>query len=364
MMKGVSKYKEIVAILRKEMSEGRYASSSAFPSVMALMRRFGVARATIVRAVAELRHLGLVQSRPGSGTVVTRKGRASSGRLGLIVQSYAEMFPPICRRLLSLAQEKGYLLMVGDTSAGDPAARPSNARRLAENFIRSGIAGVMYQPLAFHQDADRTNLEILRAFRAANVPVVLFDSAPTTASDDCELDMVGIDNFTAGKRMAAHLVQSGAETIVFAVGKYPTEGNLKRLEGVRIYAGDHGVVCKAHFGEASAVARKFARGVFGVGRTAILASCDHYAVDILRSLVALGRKVPEDLLLAGYDDVNDARMCTPSLTTVRMPCEEIALEAFRCLQERIADSGLLPRRILLPVHLVIRESTGKGNLQK
>ena len=364
MMKRTSKYKEIVAILRKEMSEGRYASSSAFPSVTLLMRRFGVARATIVRVVSELRMLGLVQSRPGSGTVVTRKGRASSGRLGLIVQSYAEMFPPICRRLLSLAQEKGYLLMVGDTSAGDPAARPTNAKRLAESFVRSGIAGVMYQPLAFHRDADRTNLEILRTFRAANIPVVLFDSAPTSTTDDCGFDMIGIDNFTAGKCMAAHLVKSGAETIVFAVDKYPTEGNLKRLDGARIYADDHGVACKAHFGKASAVARKFVRRAFGSGRTAILASCDHYAVDVLKALVALGKRVPEDVLLAGYDDVNDARMCSPALTTVRMPCEEIAREAFRCLQERIANGRIPARRILLPVHLVIRESTGKGNLQK
>lgn len=364
MAKGASKYTEIVTTLRREMGEGRYASSAAFPSVTALMQRFGVARATIVRVVSELRLLGLVQCRSGSGTVVTRKGRASSGRLGLIVQSYAEMFPPVCRRLLSLAQEKGYLLMVGDTSSGDPAARPTNAKRLAENFIRSGIAGVMYQPLAFHRDADRTNLEILEAFRAANFPVVLFDSAPTSSSVDCEFDMVGMDNFSAGKCMAAHLVEAGAKTIVFAVDKHPTEGNLKRLEGVRLYAGDHGVVCKSHFGESSTVARKFARGAFGAGRTAILASCDHYAVEVLKSLAALGRKVPDDVLLAGYDDVNDARMCTPPLTTVRMPCEEIALEAFRCLQERIADARLPPRRILLPARLVIRESTGKGKFRK
>ena len=364
MMSGSSKYAEIVTTLRTEMSEGRYASSSAFPSVTALMRRFGVARATIVRAVSELRLLGLVQSRSGSGTIVTRKGRASNGRLGLIVQSYAEMFPPICRRLLSLAQEKGYLLMVGDTSVGDPAARPANAKRLAESFVRNGIVGAMYQPLAFHRDADRTNLEILQSFRAANIPVVLFDSAPTSTADDCGFDMVGIDNFAAGKCMAAHLVESGAKTIVFAANKYPTEGNLKRLEGVRIYAEDHGVVCKTHFGEAAAVARKFARKAFGAGRTAVLAYCDHYAAEVLRSIVALGRKVPEDVLLAGYDDVNDARMCTPPLTTVRMPCEEIALEAFHCLQERIADARLPPRRILLPVRLVIRESTGKRNAHK
>lgn len=354
-----SKYAEIVKTLRLEMQEGRYVASSAFPSVNALMRRFGVARATVARVISELRQLGLVRSRSGVGTTVTRKGRTSSGRLGLIVQSYAEMFPPICRRLLSLAQEKGYVLMVGDTSGGDPATRPEQARRLADNLVRSSVAGIMYQPLAFHRDADRTNREILKAFRAANIPVVLFESAPTSDADVCDFDMVGIDNFTAGKRMASHLAEAGAKAIVFAVGKYPTEGNLKRLDGVRFFASGCGLVCKTHVGEASAVARKFAKGSFGVHRTAILASSDRYAADVLDALVSLGVKVPENVLLAGFDDVNAARMCTPPLTTVRMPCEEIASEAFRCLLERIADVSASPRRIMLPAPLVIRASTGK-----
>lgn len=357
-MGAMAKYEEIFEALRQGIIDGRYDQSKPIPSERALMRSYATSRTAVRHAVDELVRAGFVRRHHGRLTEVAYGGRGR--RIGLIVQSYAEMFPPVCRRLLSLAQEKGYLLMVGDTSVGDHAERPANAKRLAENFIRSGIAGVMYQPLAFHREADRTNQEILRTFHAANIPVVLFDSAPMSTADDCGFDIVGIDNFTAGKRMAAHLVESGAETIVYAADKYPTEGNLQRLDGVRIYAEDHGVACETHFGEASAVARKFARGAFGSGRTAILANCDHYAADVMKSIVALGKKVPEDVLIAGYDDINEARMCTPPLTTVRMPCEEIAVEAFRCLQARIADARVPPRRILLPVRLVIRESTGKG----
>ena len=353
-----SKYAEIVRTLQEEMRDGRYRSSSEFPSVCALMRRFGVARATVARAVSVLRQLGLVRSRVGARTVVTRKGRSVSGSLGLIVHCYAEMFPPICRRLLTLAQLNGFLLMVGDTSGGDPNTRPADARRLAADFVHNRVAGVMYQPLAFHRDADVANRDILGIFRAANIPVVLFESAPTTDSDECDYDMVGIDNFAAGERMAAHLVEAGARQIVFAVGRYPTEGNVRRLEGARFRAAKSDVGFSTHFGSAAALVRKIRQRASKRGRTAILASSDHYAAEVLTALSSHGVKVPEDMMLAGFDDVNDARMCVPQLTTVRMPCEDIATEAFRCLQERISDSKVSPRRIMLPAPLVIRESTG------
>ena len=82
----------------------------------------------------------------------------------------------------------------------------------------------------------------------------------------------------------------------------------------------------------------------------------------MHSLRALGRRIPEDILMAGFDNIQIAYVTTPSLTTVRQPCAEIAETAIKALAERIANPSLLPREIFLPASLVVRESTKRRAL--
>ena len=94
-----ARYREVWTSLREEILQGRYSASTAFPSAVQLARRFNTTRATIRRALDQLRHDGLIGSRQGAGTFVTRRG--ASRRIGLIVPgiTYSEIFPAIvdCR---------------------------------------------------------------------------------------------------------------------------------------------------------------------------------------------------------------------------------------------------------------------------
>ena len=89
----------------------------------------------------------------------------------------------------------------------------------------------------------------------------------------------------------------------------------------------------------------------------IICCCDTLAAFLKRTLEKLGKKVPNDLLLAGFDDVQHATIMTPALTTARQPCAKIATEAFRALIERMKDPALPAREILLAAPLVVRAST-------
>ena len=75
------------------------------------------------------------------------------------------------------------------------------------------------------------------------------------------------------------------------------------------------------------------------------------------TLRKFGLGVPEDVMLAGFDNVQYARLMSPPLTTVHQPCADLARIAYRTLRERISDASLPPRRILLPAPLIVREST-------
>ena len=100
---------------------------------------------------------------------------------------------------------------------------------------------------------------------------------------------------------------------------------------------------------------------FGCRKTrpdAVVCESDQVAALFANTLRKLKLRIPEDVRLAGFDDVNYAQLMTPPLTTVHQPCEDLAVLAYRTLRERMHAPDIPSRRILLPASLVIRESTG------
>lgn len=88
----------------------------------------------------------------------------------------------------------------------------------------------------------------------------------------------------------------------------------------------------------------------------IFASSDIIAAEILHVAKELGRCVPQDLKIVGYDDIFLASLATPSITTIRQPIEQISKYALNFIIEEI-EGNIVPLRTVLPVSLIAREST-------
>jgi LacI family transcriptional regulator len=91
--------------------------------------------------------------------------------------------------------------------------------------------------------------------------------------------------------------------------------------------------------------------------TAIWTVNDLLAIGVLRAINERGLRVPEDVALAGFDDIEFAQQLYPPLTTVRMPAYELGLRAAEFLFERLDDPKREPMTEVMPVQLVIRGST-------
>ena len=78
---------------------------------------------------------------------------------------------------------------------------------------------------------------------------------------------------------------------------------------------------------------------------------------LMKTLASLGHRVPDDVQVAGFDDVQIARLSSPGITTVHQPCEGIARSAFDRLLTRMFDPTLTPVSLVLPHMLVVRGST-------
>lgn len=171
------KYERIFAALQQELNEGRYDVQNPFPSEAKLVRRFGVSRFTVVEAIKKLEKVGLVVRRRGKGTFPTRFAQTSSGPIGLIMPglAYGEIYAPICSEITRLCQRRGRMVLLGNTTAEAPAARADAAKRLAADFVRQRVAGVIMHPIEYLKDSAGVNREIASTFAAADVPVVLLD---------------------------------------------------------------------------------------------------------------------------------------------------------------------------------------------
>ena len=94
-------------------------------------------------------------------------------------------------------------------------------------------------------------------------------------------------------------------------------------------------------------------------RITVICGNDVLAIGALQAAQRVGRRVPGDLSVAGFDDMPFARVVSPPLTTVRFPIEDVGSHAARYLLARLAG-GTPARRIELPIELVVRASTGRA----
>ena len=104
-----------------------------------------------------------------------------------------------------------------------------------------------------------------------------------------------------------------------------------------------------------AIGRKLAR--LDSLPTALVVLNDAMALGIILSLQEAGIRIPEDVAIVGYDDIPEATIIRPALTTIEQNSADIGYELARLLFERIEDSSLAARRIKLPNNLIIRDST-------
>ena len=348
-------YSEIAKILREEIRAGVYADSGTFPSLTKIVQRFGVSRPSAVRSIAELKRLGLVTIRKGSGTFVQKVNRT----IGLAIPGTAdsEFFAAIMDGLVYNCNRCGMDLVAGDVFPVAHKRRAVQAERLARHLVSIPAAGVIMQPVAYSEEAQSVNGIIADILDKAGIPVVLIDYDLLPPPERSRYDLVAIDNFNAGRKVAAHLIDAGAKRICCLLYKLSADSVHVRFAGVdaEVYrvTGRHVDIIEAKPDDVGLISA----GLAAYRPDAIVCSNDIAALKLSKTLAGLNVRIPQDVKLAGFDDVVEAGRMKPSLTSIRQPCFELATTAFRTLLERIKNPELPPRQILLDTSLVIREST-------
>ncbi len=358
---GQPKYQQIVESLRKALATGQYRSGARLPSEAELTRRFKVSRMTVVKAIQQLQQEGLVVRRVGSGTYAAQEVSADSFVFGLLIPDLGqtEIFEPICRGMVRSPQARKHSLLWGHSFAS-AEDKEEQAKQLCRHYLAQRVNGVFFAPLEFSAHRDRVNREILKTLDQANIPVVLLDRCGLAFPAAGKHDLVGLDNRRAGYVITDHLLKAGAKKIVFLARRGSVETVEARIVGCReaLYAQGATLVDTVIVRDDAMDADEIRGVLAGRSIDAIVCANDHTAANLMKTLLEIGVTIPEEIRIAGFDDVSYASLLPVPLTTMHQPCGDIGAAAMSAMLERIGNPSLAPRSILLDAHLVVRRSCG------
>ncbi|GAA2636145.1 LacI family DNA-binding transcriptional regulator [Dactylosporangium fulvum] len=291
-------------------------------------------RALVHEAAERLRAEAGASSRARRGTVFVRCPYILTDYFGLIVSSIAETLSLHGRQLV--------------LTAGEAAARTP---LLSDLRGRDGVAGVI---VILPPEPGEDLLELQRQ----RLPFVVVD--PRTALPR-DIVSVSAAHFAGARKLTAHLVELGHRRIGVIGG--PTEWLVSdaRLAGHNAALADVGVLQSAEL--LRAVEPTTERGYRAAGElldlpdrpTALVAFNDKAAVGALRAAAERGLRVPEDLSVTGFDDLDLAQ--ATGLTTVRQPLQEMGRMAVTLLARLMDEHELDALHVELATELVVRTST-------
>ena len=254
----------------------------------------------------------------------------------------------IIRGVENIARANGLSVVL--TESGN---RHSPAAEWVEGVMRRRPVGVV---LVFSDLVEEAKAKL----RSRAIPFVIIDPAGDPAPD---VPSVGSANWSGGLMATRHLIELGHARIAAITGPEDMMCSLARLDGYRSAMNTAGLPIDPallRFGNFQVDgAREIAHELLAMDDrpTAIFAGSDLQALGVIDAARARGLRVPRDLSIVGYDDLQLAQWSSPALTTIHQPLMKMAEEAAR-LVLRMSEAELenVPR-MDLATRLVVREST-------
>jgi DNA-binding LacI/PurR family transcriptional regulator len=215
------------------------------------------------------------------------------------------------------------------------------------------------KPTALIAMSIRPDADIIAAYKAENVPIILIDEEAPGVST------ITTDNFAGGSIAGEHLIAKGKKKIAIVSGRtklkgsYNAEQRLKgfqqalRTKGISLPQGY--VVEVINYSREDGIETMPKLLVMGVDAI-FCAAGDNCALGLLSVAKDRGVRVPEEVSIIGFDDLPIARLSTPALTTIRQPLQEIAEAAYKLAVIQREEILRNPKNIMFKPELVVRQS--------
>ena len=199
---------------------------------------------------------------------------------------------------------------------------------------------------------------LITRLAVSRFPFVLVDNCLTQKAVNCVLS----DDERGAYEATSHLIWHGHRRIAFLSGPTEWASNRERMRGYRRAMEEIGIEPLILCGKETTLKSGAELMEQALNKwsnlTAISAANDSMAIGAVREANKMGRKVPSDLAVIGFDDISLASVNQPRLSTMRIFKQRIGYIAAECLVANINDPNLPPTKTLVSTELVVRESCG------
>lgn len=300
-------------------------------------------RAKVMSAVSEVGY------KPNLMAVKFRSGKTHN--LVVLVPTVATVFfARVISGMQEAAAELGYSLLLGNT-LGNPEIEASYAKLVQTSQADGLIQLRAHNPFPEDNNSNSAILPMVNACEVMNT--VKF---PT----------VTLDNRAAAKAMTEHLLSLGHKRIAIFKGPAQSPLTQDRLAGYRDALQAAGI----EYDESLLFAGDFTlqAGFEAAGRmlaldsrpTAVFCENDETAMGAVQGFKKAGLKVPDDISVAGFDNIDFAAYCDPPLTTIAQPAEAFGRTAVNLLVDLLEGKLTTTPKVIMPFELILRGSTGKA----
>lgn len=339
------RYRLLADELRRQIESRELMPGDRLPTFAEMRSRHNVTSTTIERVYSLLENEGLIKRQQGSGTFVSEQKRTATGNIGFLfhVQSLTNPYEmDLLAGMRTEAMQHGLEILL------------LNAQEVDTDYDKID-AIVMYCDIT-----EATNLKL-----PANLPAVLLFE---TCSD---FTCIVPDDFEGARMATQHLIAQGHRNIAYLQQAYDDSIGWQRLAGYQAAHREAGIAINSDtirqfeksleqdYREAAEIAMQnwLKHDWHEQDCTAVLAHNDEAAIGVMNALTAHGLSVPQDVSVVGFDGTMICDLCTPKLTSIKVPLREIGSRAVKVLIEQLQGVAKAPEKITLPVQLNLGAST-------
>lgn len=356
-------YKQIRIAIWNDIRKGKFEIGKRIPSERELSHKYGVNRLTVRTAMTTLVERGMLNRIQGKGTFVRDinfplRENTEKGRLIAIVHpggSIHHMLKPLSflSRFLVAVEKRIHERDFHVALCGN-RDNPEKEGKLLDEIMKKDIDGIIMYLIGIE-----TNRKIItRMVKQNRQPCVIVNNY----IPGLEANAVLVDNELGGYLATNHLLRVGHRRISYITDNPDFTTNRDRLAGYERAIQEFGLKISKELimKEINGVFKDSIKTLLSLPNppTAFFCSNDKLAIKTMGILYGLGKKVPDDVALIGFDDREEASQLEVPLTTIRQPAAEVGYAAADLLIDMILGKKEEIQKIVLEPELIIRCSCG------
>jgi len=267
---------------------------------------------------------------------------------------YSSYFQPLLNGIEDVACKEGYNVILCDSDR-----KWEKERLLLDRLVRRGVKNLILDSVCnVENEADYYNNVLLPLAREQGMVIYML----SRESRYPEIGSFCIDHYQTAYEATQYLIQAGRKHIAHICGDPTFPHSALRIQGYRMALLDHGIeydenlLLEGDFTPISGFATMSELLTKGITVDAVFSANDQMAIGAMKAILKSGIRIPEDIAVVGFDDLNVSSLVSPGLTTVHYPIYQMGYGAMRNIVD-VCQGREVDQHVHLTAKLIIRRSS-------